>query len=85
MVQITATDASRNFSDLLGRVAAGESVEIVRNGTPVARIVPPARRLLSADAFRRLYEAAPPVDEAFAADVVSAREAIGPPGSPWPS
>ncbi len=46
MVQMTATDASRNFSDLLGRVSAGESVEIIRNGAPVARVVPPAQRLL---------------------------------------
>jgi len=85
MVQMTATDASRNFSDLLGRVSAGESVEIIRNGAPVARVVPPAQRLLSAAAFRRLYAAAPPVDEAFGDAVASLRSAIGPPDSAWPS
>ena len=42
---MTATDAARGFSDVLNRVAAGEEVEVVRNGAPVAVIGPPKARL----------------------------------------
>jgi prevent-host-death family protein len=38
---MTATEAARHFSAVLGRVAAGEEVEIVRDGAPVAVIAPP--------------------------------------------
>ncbi len=82
---MTATDASRNFSELLGRVSAGESIEIVRNGAPVANVTPPGRRLWSASAFRELMAAAPPVDDDFATDVADVRRSLAPPVSPWPS
>ena len=38
---MTATEASRSFSDLLTRVAAGEEIEITRAGATVAVIAPP--------------------------------------------
>ena len=82
---MSATEASRNFSDLLGRVSSGETVNVVRNGVSVAIVVPPARTLTSADAFRQLMTTAPAVDEAFGDDVTAARAGIGPPESPWPS
>ena len=82
---MTATEASRNFSDLLGRVSAGESIEIVRNGAPVANVVPATRRLLTPSAFRDLMTAAPAVDEDFAAELDAARRSVGPPDASWPS
>jgi antitoxin (DNA-binding transcriptional repressor) of toxin-antitoxin stability system len=38
---MTASEAARHFSAVLGRVAAGEEIEVVRNGVPVAVIAPP--------------------------------------------
>lgn len=85
MAKVTATEASRNFSDLLGRVSAGESIEIVRNGAPVANMVPATRRSWSAAAFRELMRSAPAVDDEFATEVDAARRSVGPPNSSWPS
>ena len=85
MARMTATDAARSFSDLLNRVAAGEEIELTRSGAPVAVIAPPKSRLLSAERFRELIEAAPPPDEDFADDVRALRKAVGPPAEPWPS
>jgi prevent-host-death family protein len=84
MGKISATEASRNFSELLSRVSAGESIEIVRNGAPVANVVPATRRLWSAQAFRDVMSAAPTVDEEFAGEIDAARGSIGPPVSSWP-
>jgi antitoxin (DNA-binding transcriptional repressor) of toxin-antitoxin stability system len=41
VLRLTATEAARHFSAVLGRVAAGEDVEIVRNGATVAVIAAP--------------------------------------------
>jgi prevent-host-death family protein len=41
VLRMTATEAARHFSAVLGRVAAGEQIEVVRNGVPVAVIGPP--------------------------------------------
>jgi prevent-host-death family protein len=85
VARITATEAARNFSAVLNRVAAGESVEVIRNGAPVAVIAPPAVRWISADRFRDLIVDAPAPDEGFAADVRSARRSVGPADASWPS
>jgi prevent-host-death family protein len=85
MAKLTATEAARNFSELLNRVAAGEEVEIVRNGATVALLGPPKRRLLSADAFQELMASAPPVDDTFVADLREIRMESGLPESSWPS
>ncbi|MBU1324497.1 MAG: type II toxin-antitoxin system prevent-host-death family antitoxin [Alphaproteobacteria bacterium] len=37
---ISATDANREFSRLLGEVAAGQTFVVTSHGKPVARIVP---------------------------------------------
>lgn len=85
MAKLSATEAARNFSELLNRVAAGEEVEIVRNGATVALLGPPRRRLLSAEAFRELIASAPPFDEEFVADLRRLRAESGAPESHWPS
>jgi len=45
---MTATEASRHFSDLLDAVERGETITIVRGSHPVAEIGP-ARRRTGAD------------------------------------
>lgn len=40
--QVTATAAKANILRLLDEAAAGEEIEIIRHGRPVARLVPPA-------------------------------------------
>ena len=85
MAKLSATETARNFSDALNRVAAGEEIEIVRNGATVAVLGPPRRRLLSPDAFRELIATAPAVDRRFADDLRSVRGAAGPAESHWQS
>lgn len=82
---MTATDAARGFSDVLNRVAAGEEVEVVRNGAPVAVIGPPRARLISADRFRELLASAPSIDDKFADDLRAVRESAGAPEDRWAS
>ena len=82
---MTATDAARNFSDVLNRVAGGEEIEVTRSGAAVAVISPPKSRLISAERFRELIATAPRPDPGFARDVRAARDSIGPPEGAWPS
>ena len=85
MTRMTATEAARNFSELLNRVAAGEQIELMRSGAAVAVMSPPRARLMSAARFRELIASAPPPDEDFLDDLHAAREAVGPPEDPWRS
>lgn len=82
---MTATEAARNFSDVLSRVAAGEEIEVLRNGAPVAVIAPPKLRFVSAERFRDLLAAAPEVDECFADDLRTLRAEQEPPEDAWRS
>jgi prevent-host-death family protein len=82
---MTATEAARNFSEVLSRVAAGEEIEIVRNGAPVAVIAPPRLRFVSAERFRDLLESAPTVDDAFADDLRAIRDELEAPEDAWRS
>jgi prevent-host-death family protein len=85
MAKLTATEAARHFSEVLNRVAAGEEIEIVRNGATVALLGPPKHRLLSPEAFRELMAGAPPVDQSFVDDVRKVRDEASMPESAWPS
>ncbi|MGI8461054.1 MAG: type II toxin-antitoxin system Phd/YefM family antitoxin [Solirubrobacterales bacterium] len=82
---MTATEVARNFSDVLNRVAAGEEVEVTRNGAPVALVSPPRRTFVSAERFRELIASAPTTDDRFAEDLRELRKSVGPPRDPWPS
>ena len=70
MRTITATEASRHFSDLLDAVEHGERVTIVRGSHPVAEIGP-AHRRTGAD-LRAALAGTPPPDETFASDISAA-------------
>lgn len=83
-MRISATDASRGFSDLLSRVAAGETVEVERHGQVVAVIAPPRQRFLSGTAVIELLRHAPPPDDAFAGDVRALGSILAHPADPWP-
>jgi prevent-host-death family protein len=86
VVQLSATKVAREFSSILNRVGAGEEVEVVRNGVPVAEMRPArSARTISASRWRELMASAPAVDEDFERDVLGARRDIGPPSGAWPS
>jgi antitoxin (DNA-binding transcriptional repressor) of toxin-antitoxin stability system len=87
MVRLTATEVARNFSAIVGRVIAGEEIEIVRNGIAVAELRPVANGLtVSAERWREAMASAPPVDEDFASDLERGRdELLEPPADAWPS
>jgi prevent-host-death family protein len=56
MQTITATDLARNFRVMLNRVEfQHEELLIVRNNTPVARLVPGPATMTAAEAFADLY------------------------------
>lgn len=63
MRTVTATEASRHFSDLLDAVESGETITIVRGGHAVAEIGP-ARQRTGAGLRAALAGVAPP-DDAF--------------------
>jgi prevent-host-death family protein len=70
MRTMTATEASRRFSDLLDAIERGETITITRGHHPVAEIGP-ARRRTGAD-LRAALEGIEPPDDRFAEDIDSA-------------
>lgn len=86
MVRLTATEVARSFSRIINRVGAGEEIEIVRDGAPIAELRPASSRpTVSATQWRELMATLPPVDEDFARDVEEGRAAFGPTTAAWPS
>jgi prevent-host-death family protein len=86
MTKLTATDVARDFSNVINRVRAGEDIEIVRNGEPVASLTATGRSaFVSAERWRSLVAALPAVDDAFADDVEAARASLEPEHGEWPS
>jgi prevent-host-death family protein len=85
VVEMTATEAARTFSQLLNRVSAGEEIHVLRNGAEVAVIAPPAVQTISATRFRDVIASAPAVDDAFADELQSARASLPAPAGAWPS
>ena len=71
MPEVSATDAARNFSDLLDGVEhRGEHYTVVRRGRPVARLEPVPHGS-GADIKAALRQARP--DRAWADDVATVR------------
>ncbi|MFC7481665.1 type II toxin-antitoxin system Phd/YefM family antitoxin [Luedemannella flava] len=70
MRTISATEASRRFSDLLDAIERGESVTVTRGNRPIAEIRP-ARQRTGRDLRAALAEIAPP-DEQFEATIADA-------------
>jgi prevent-host-death family protein len=79
---MTASEAARHFSAVLGRVAAGEEIEVVRDGAAVAVIAPP-RDSAPVGRARDLFGAAPTGDDSFADDLrILQAELDAPPALP---
>ena len=81
MKQLSATDASRRFSELLDDVErSGESYVVVRHGRAVATIGP-----ATGGTGKTLKEAlrANPPDGGWANEVRELREEMGPVTDPW--
>ncbi len=82
MKTMTATEASRHFSDLLDAVERGETISIVRGNHPVAEIGP-ARQRTGAD-LRAALADVPPPDDAFGRDIAEAVALLNSEvGDPW--
>jgi prevent-host-death family protein len=86
--RITATTASRDFSDILDRVEhAGEEFVVERHGRAVARLGPTAStpKRITIGEFVRSIESVPKPDESFIADVAEIRRRQPRlPKNPWP-
>ena len=79
---MTATEASRHFSDLLDAVERGETITIVRGSHPVAEIGP-AHRRTGADLRAALADVSPP-DDVFSRDIAAAIALLDSEvGDPW--
>ena len=79
---MTATEASRHFSDLLDAVERGETITIVRGSHPVAEIGP-VRRRTGADLRAALADVSPP-DDGFSRDIAAAVALLDSEvGDPW--
>ena len=88
-VEINATEAARNFSEILNRVKyQGQSFEIKRGREIVARIVPagPPRSLEIVD-LTRFFQSLPPLSESerrsFRKDLRALRRRVPKPRNPW--
>ncbi|HZC26764.1 MAG TPA: prevent-host-death protein [Actinopolymorphaceae bacterium] len=82
MRTMTATEASRKFSELLNAIERGETVVITRGNHAIAEMGP-ARRRTGADLRAALTDIAPP-DDAFASDIAAARDLLTAEGTdPW--
>jgi len=82
MRTMSATEASRNFSDLLDAIERGETVTITRGNRVIAEMRP-ARRRTGAD-LRAALEHIPPPDDHFAEDIAAALALISGEGNdPW--
>ena len=82
MRTITATEASRKFSDLLDAIERGETVIVTRGNHAVAEIGP-ARRRTGAD-LRAALADIPAPDDRFVEDIAGALELLDQEESdPW--
>ena len=75
MREISASEASRNFSAVLNSAEHGETTVVTRGGRSVAMIVPAPRA--NGEALRELFarwREHPALDDAFEANIAEARE-----------
>ena len=84
---ISVTEAARNFADCVNRVRyQNMSFVLLKNGTPVARLVPEKEKIcLGRDLAKVLRTADLPTDEAVAwnRDLKKARESLKPQPDKW--
>ena len=69
---VTISELRKHSRAVLGRVEAGESLLVSRNGRPVAELRPPPRKPLDRETLLALWKDVPPMDpEAFRRDLDS--------------
>lgn len=85
MLRMTAAEAARHFRAVLSRVAAGEEIEVVRDGAPVAVISPPARPLFGAQPFCDPIASTASAAASFTDDLDALRTGIEAPQDLWRS
>ena len=88
MTRITATEASRNFSDILNRARyRGESFEVVRGGEILVRIVPAQRKRVTWGEFLDMWDNRKRLDPEdavqFEKDIAEIRASAPAPPSKW--
>lgn len=82
MRTITATEASRRFSDLLDAIEAGDQVTITRGDRAIAEMRPVRRR--TGRDLRDALAGLPALDDGLADDIAQGLEAVaGEAGNPW--
>ena len=82
---VSATEASRNFSELLNRIRyRGESFIVLRGGVPICEIRPAEPMLFAGTDLVTLLRSLPAVDEDYLSAVEeAARSQRCLPESPW--
>src|SRR5438105_3501969 len=73
MITVTATQAARNFANILDKVERGETIVITRDGVPVGRLAP--ERRTSAERLKAALRDNP-ADEGFADDLEAAHAGL---------
>ncbi|MFT4211125.1 MAG: type II toxin-antitoxin system prevent-host-death family antitoxin [Microbacterium sp.] len=81
MRTVSATEASRRFSDLLDAIEAGETVTVTRGNRAIAELRP-ARARSGADLDAAL-EGIPAPDDGFARSIAQAVESLAEDVDPW--
>ena len=86
--RVTVTEAARHFADLVNRAFyRGETTVLLKNGVPVAHIVPGAPAGMPASEVRRRWNAGPrltPEDvDAWEREIEKARADLPPVRDPW--
>lgn len=76
MFETSATRMGKEFHELLGRVADGESIRIRKRGRAVARLVPECEFMTGAQAAKLFRGYKPDARDKAAADAIEAELAI---------
>ena len=84
---ITVTEAARNFADCVNRVYyQNQSFVLVKNGKPLARLVPENERVCTGAELAEIVAKAklsPAVAKAWHKDLVKARKTLKAPRDKW--
>lgn len=84
---MTVTEAARNFSRIIRRAERRVSTLLVKNGKPIARVIPvesnPQTTHSFAAAWPKMRHLTPAEAESFAEDLEADRKSLPPLVSPW--
>ena len=85
---ITVTEAARNFADCVNRAHyQNQSFVLLKNGKPVARLVPETEKVCTGEDLAKVLEEAeltPEDSKAWHRDLAAARKTLKPQGNKWP-